>query len=220
MCSYYSGAPKSAYEGYGLEPPADFHQSFVVRISNTQPIITKNSPLQIKMAKWGLVPSWSKTEKVLFSTHNARSDNILKSRVFSTPFKKNHCLVLATAWYEYKDVGEKIKQRHVLKVNDRPYFSFAGIYDVWKDERGEDLFTYSIVTIEPSSKVHQVHDREVAVLKKEDEESWLNNDRTPEEYLNMLNEPYPDARLDVYQPQINQLKRDINGPELLEPLIK
>ena len=53
------------------------------------------------LLRWGLVPSWSKTEKAEFSTFNARSENVQKSPVFRTPFAKRRCLMPASSFFEW-----------------------------------------------------------------------------------------------------------------------
>jgi putative SOS response-associated peptidase YedK len=58
---------------------------------------------------------------------------------------------------------------------DNSIFSFAGLYDVWKDKtNGKEIHSYSIITTVPNTIVGKYHDRMPVILEKEDEDTWLN----------------------------------------------
>lgn len=69
-----------------------------------QPVIRLNPDTgerEIAMMKWGLVPYWSKTVKLRYSTINADADKLTSSPVWREPFKRRRCLVPAD-WYRQR----------------------------------------------------------------------------------------------------------------------
>jgi hypothetical protein len=55
-----------------------------------QPVIRLNSEIserEIVVMKWGLLPSWSKTIKLKYSTINATADKLTTSSVWKEPFQ-------------------------------------------------------------------------------------------------------------------------------------
>ncbi len=217
MCGRYSDPAAKAFEGYGLKLRMGYITSFNVSPGSFQPIIIKNSPLRIEYAKWGLIPSWSKDFKPSFTTFNARKEGLLESRVFKRPFLKQRCLVLAQAFYEWKTMEDGEKVRFVIKAKDRDYFSFAGFYDIWKDVESKEFYSYTLITGEPGPKVSKIHTREAVILKKDDEDKWLDKETSQDELMALL-KPYPDELTETYPAMINSIKRDMDSEELLKPL--
>ena len=69
-----------------------------------QPVIRLNAETgerEITMMKWGLVPYWSKTVNLKYSTINADADKLTTSGVWREPFRHRRCLVPADWFYEW-----------------------------------------------------------------------------------------------------------------------
>lgn len=217
MCGRYSEPDNKAYRDYGVELPANYERSYNVSPFSSQPILVKKSPLRIEMAIWGLIPSWSREFKPAFTTFNARKEGIMTSKVFKRPFLTQRCLTLASAFYEWRQIPDsKDKQRFVIKPRDREYFSFASFYDVWKDAEGKPFYSFTLVTTDPTESIAAIHNREAVILRKEDEEAWLNTETTVEELMDML-QPYPDNRIEAYPAAISSIKRGYDASDLLAP---
>lgn len=218
MCGRYADPASSSFEGYGVKLRPGYISSYNVSPGSVQPIIVKNSPLRIEYAKWGLIPSWSKDYTPSFTTFNARKEGLLTSKVFKKPFLIQRCLVLAQAFYEWKTMDDGEKVRFVIKAKDRSYFSFAGLYDIWKDAEEKEFYSYTIITGEPGGKVSHIHTREAVILHKNDEDTWLEK-YTPESVLTSLLVPYPDELTETYPAAISSIKRDMDSAELLAPKV-
>lgn len=62
-------------------------------------------------------------------------------------------------------------------MKDDSIFSFAGLYDIWKDKNsGKEIHSYSIITTVPNTIVGKYHDRMPVILEKKNEDVWLNPD--------------------------------------------
>ena len=57
--------------------------------TNFSPVIIKDKIRITKMMRWGLIPSWSKNDKISSKMINARVETILEKPVFSGLVKSN-----------------------------------------------------------------------------------------------------------------------------------
>lgn len=167
--------------------------------------------------KWGLVPHWSKEPRVKFSTINARVENVQQSPVFRDAFYKRRCLVPSMGFYEWRKNPDGTKTPFFIRLKSRPVFSFAGIWDNWKDAEGKELKTYSILTCEPNEVMKPIHARMPVILPREIEEQWATL-TTPISALLSLLKPYDPANMKAYQvlPLVNNPQND--DEVLIEPL--
>ena len=83
---------------------------------------------------------------------------------------------------------------------------------------GKRTESFTIVTTEPNELVRPVHNRMPMILRREDEEQWLDASRTPFVKAKSLLKPYPDELLDAHDvsPIVNSAKYD--GAECIEPV--
>jgi putative SOS response-associated peptidase YedK len=165
--------------------------------------------------QWGLIPSWSKEPRATFSPINARSETVTTSPVFRGPFKSRRCLVPASGFYEWQQTGQG-KQPFCIRLKGGELFAFAGLYDVWRDAEGNELYTYTILTTTPNALVAPIHNRMPVILRREDEDVWLDKQSDPAR-LRTLMTPYPTHLMETYP-----VSRAVNNPanegvELLEP---
>ena len=77
-------------------------------------------------------------------------------------------------------------------------FSFAGLWDEWKNPLGQTVRSYTILTTTPNKIVESFHDRMPVIIDKKDEETWLNSDSTEIELMSLL-KPYPAQNMDYYE---------------------
>ncbi len=123
----------------------------------------------------------------------------------------------ATGFYEW-DKKRKPSQPYYFQLKDESIFAFAGLYDVWRDPRdGTDVRSYTIITTQANDLVGQIHPRMPVILRREDEEDWLNPDITEPERLLPLLTPYPPDEMQAVRvsPAVNIPTRD--GASLIQP---
>jgi putative SOS response-associated peptidase YedK len=225
MCGAYGFSVTNAKEVYdrfeienileGLKP------RWNVRPGQLNPVITRQSPNQISRMFWGLIPHFAMDENYRYKTINAKSETVARLASFREPFRRKRCIVPATGFYE-PDKQHYAKPPfpwHYFQLKDQPLFGFAGIYDIWKDQRsGKKIFSYAIITTTPNALVGQIHDRMPVILQKEDEETWLNPDVTEPEHLLPLLKPYPADHMEEWQVGDAARNPRNDSPELIKPL--
>lgn len=167
------------------------------------------------IARWGLLPSWAKDEKIASSLINARAETVATKPAFRAAFKRHRCLIPADGFYEWeKTHAGKIPHRFTLTSGD--LFAFAGLRETWHSPKGETVHTCSVITTTANALVAPIHDRMPVILTPEREADWLNPVTTPEVLAGLLVSYDPEQMLDTrVSTQVN--KASLDFPELLNP---
>jgi putative SOS response-associated peptidase YedK len=170
---------------------------------------------QLTMARWGLIPSWTKELNTKYSTINARADTVDTKPTYRVPFKHHRCLIPADGFYEWKEEGG-IKRPHHIGMKDGRPFAMAGLWDVWKGPEG-DVLSCSIIVTEANPFMQQLHDRMPVILQPTDYEQWLDPDNQDTVRLKQLLIPATGDTLTEW-PVSRMLNNPRNeGPQCAEP---
>ena len=87
-------------------------------------------------------------------------------------FASGRCLIPADGFYEFTDPGDKNKKRKdkwLFTKAGEPWFCIAGIWRLDKDV-GE---AFTMLTMPPGPDIAPYHDRQIAILNREDWAAWL-----------------------------------------------
>lgn len=180
--------------------PGDIPPSYNIAPSQPIPVIPNDGENQLDFFLWGLIPSWTKPDKVgKYSLINARSETAGEKASFKNSFRRRRCLILADGFYEWrapKSGGSKIPYYFFL-TDHRP-FAFAGLWDVWISPEGDPLKSACILTTSPNQTVKAVHDRMPVILHPGDYQTWLDpREGKPEDFQGLM-KPFPDPLMDSY----------------------
>lgn len=101
-------------------------------------------------------------------------------------------------------------------MEDDSLFAMAGIWDSWKNETGEMINSFAIITTSPNELMENIHARMPVILSKNDEKKWLNEMDT--DSLQSLLKPFPAKEMTAYSISklVNYPKNDL--PEILKPV--
>ncbi len=167
--------------------------NFNVAPSHMMPVITNMDENHFKAMRWGLVPSWAKDMKVGYKMINARKETLLEKNSFKSAVQKRRCLVPADGFYEWqKSVSGK--QAYHISLIGQKLFAMAGLWDKWISPDGSEIYSYTVITLEPNSLIADIHDRMPAILTPEQEALWLSDDLSPQQLLDAIG-PYPDSEM-------------------------
>ncbi len=220
MCGRYNfSKAKKLQERYNTINAYDKDPEYNVAPSMVMPVIILR-PDGTKEAigmKWGLVPHWAKEPNVKFSTINARAETVSSSPVYKVPFARFRCLVPADGFFEWKKTTDnKIKIPYYIHLTHEDIFSFAGLYDIWKDAEGKEFPSFTIITTTPNKIMEPIHNRMPVVLKRDDEERWLDptEDQTRLHHL-LVPSPASDMAAYTVSTRVNSPKN--NSADILQP---
>ena len=156
-------------------------------------VVNDTGQRQIVTMRWGLIPSWAKDPSVASGMFNARSETASTKPAFADALRFRRCLIPADGFYEWQRTG-KTKQPYCFEVSEGQLFAFAGIWDRWKDAKGNSVETCSILATTPNALTSVVHDRMPAILEKDKYDLWLDPGMRDVAVLSEMLRPY-DPRL-------------------------
>ena len=183
-------------------------------IAPTQPVPTilpdsENGKRQLKMLRWGLIPSWAKDMKMGARLINARAETIAEKPAFRSAFKRRRCLVLADGFYEWQQQDGK-KQPFYFQLQDGKPFAFAGLWERWEKGEGEPIESCTIVTTEANELMRPIHARMPVILEPQNYDRWLDPELQKTEMLQSLLQPYQSEEMTFYpvSTKVNNAKVD------------
>ncbi|MFA4132608.1 MULTISPECIES: SOS response-associated peptidase [unclassified Brevibacillus] len=180
-------------------------------------IISDQGKRRIGQLKWGLVPFWSKDEKVGYKMINAKSETLREKPAFKNLFARKRCIIPADGFYEWKKVGKEKRPMRIMMKTGEP-FAFAGLYDTWTSPEGDKLHSCTIITTKPNEVVADIHDRMPVILNEQDEAIWLDREKFDADLLQSLLVPYDHEEMKAYPvpAMVGSPKNDI--PECIEEI--
>jgi putative SOS response-associated peptidase YedK len=124
------------------------------------------------MARWGLVPSWSRDLSLGAGMINAPAETLEAKAAYRTAFQTQRCLVPTSGYYEWQTRGAK-NQPHKIALRNGALLAFAGLWETWAPEIGEPVETFTIITTQANKLVSEVHDRMPVIIAPADFQRWL-----------------------------------------------
>ena len=185
---------------------------------------TDDKPVrQLRVLRWGLVPSWAKDPGIGSRLINARMETAPDKPAFRKAFAQRRCLLPADGYFEW--YGEKgHKQPFFIRPRDGGVLAMAGLYELWRDrDRADDdpqrwLWTAVVLTTEAPDDLGRIHDRMPLLVERDRWADWLDPTRSDAEGLRELLVPAAPGRLEAYPVSTEVSNVRNNGPQLLDPL--
>jgi putative SOS response-associated peptidase YedK len=194
--------------------PQGLKPRFNIAPSQDIAVILNESPQELSLVRWGLIPHWAKAEKTKYSMINAKAETVTEKPAYRGPIKNKRCLVIADTFYEWKKINGT-KQPYRIMMKDGGLFALAGIWDTWKND-GKELKTCSIITTDANQLMKSLHDRMPVILPPEMEEKWL-SDLGMDEVKAML-VPYNTTPMEAYEISTLVNSPTNDTPELIRPI--
>jgi putative SOS response-associated peptidase YedK len=200
---------------YNVAPTKDVHVVRQKKERDAEGAPTGGTHRELRVVRWGLVPSWAKDPSVGNRLLNARAESLTDKPAFRTAARSRRCLVPADGWFEWaKRLDSPTKQPYFVTPQDGSVLAFAGLWEVWG--RGDDrLYTCTVVTAPAVGALTEIHPRMPLVLPRERWSAWLD---PAQEDVEALIEPTPPELVEALELRpvstaVNNVAH--NGPELL-----
>ncbi|AVB19407.1 SOS response-associated peptidase [Pseudomonas avellanae] len=157
MCSHYEAPPPYLVaEAFGLAP---FEQSRLdLWPGYIGPYLRspdgraedEESPaaMEVLTGSFGLIPSWSKDNKIARRTYNARSETAAEKPSFRHAWRHaQHCIIPAVAIYEPDWRSGKAIATRIARA-DGELLGIAGLWEQWRDPATDQiLHSYTMLTV-------------------------------------------------------------------------
>lgn len=189
----------------------------------------KDEERQLRVVRWGLVPSWAKERAIGPRMINARLETLAEKPAFRKALAVRRCLVPADGYYEWYPTeeldakGKARKQPFFIRPTDGGVLPMAGLYELWRDPAKADdapdrwLWTCTVITTEATDELGMIHDRMPLMVERDRWDEWLDPAREGAALLDLL-EPAAPGRLTAYPVSTAVGNVRNNGPELVAPL--
>jgi len=180
---------------------------------------------EIDIAKWGLIPSWSKDSLRASNAINARSESIAEKPSFRDAFRQRRCIIPVSGYYEWAtELGPyPPKQPFYIHNKNDSLLAIAGLYEYWFDpQTKKEVTTAAIITREATGPLATIHHRMPVFLTPDRWGKWIGNERVREnevgQYLGLLDSPDPTAGLDFYPVSTEVNSASHHGADLIAPI--
>ncbi|NJP42391.1 SOS response-associated peptidase [Actinacidiphila epipremni] len=230
---------------YNVAPTKD------VYVVLDRPVKDSGSPdpvRQLRVLRWGLVPSWAKSPDVAFKMINARAETAAEKPSYRRALASRRCLIPADGYYEWmtdaaeRELEEKgrrkrsRKQPYFVTPADGSVFAMAGLYEFWRDRTLPDdhprawWTTCTVMTTAAETTalagydghgpraLADIHPRMPLMMPRDRWDAWLDPATTDTDAVQHLLEPPPPGLLRAYPVGTAVSNVANNGPELLTEL--
>ncbi|WP_261555830.1 SOS response-associated peptidase [Frankia tisae] len=207
-------------------------ESYNVAPTSTMPIVVAQPPAAggepaptgrvLRLATWGLVPSWAKDRTIGTKMINARAETAATKPAFRAAFAARRCLVPATGFYEWFHPGGGSRRGQPFYIYPAGHpetggiFAFAGLYEVWR--KGDTpLVTFTILTTGAAEGLAFLHDRSPVILPASAWDRWIDPAADPAGLAPLLR-PAPGGVLAAHPVGAAVGNVRNKGPHLIDPV--
>jgi putative SOS response-associated peptidase YedK len=185
---------------------------------------------ELKLMRWGLIPSWAKDENTGNALINARIETLTTRAAFKQAYQQRRCLVPADSFYEWQEREGKRQPFRVMLKSGEP-FCFAGLWGRWirpptSEQPDTDLpeappsqtvESFTIITTQANAVMAPLHDGMPVMIRPEHYRWWLEHKPGNDLYQSALNSPL-EVPLKIYPVSnlVNSVKTD--DPRCIEPV--
>jgi len=141
-----------------IENVEETKQVNIAPTNNVLSITSEEDSYHLKEMNWGIQFNKEKKSPLIF---NSRIETIKDKKFWTNLFYKNRCLIPATAFYEWKEIG-KVKIPHRISLKNDELFFLPSIFVMIDTEPKA-----SIITTSPNGFMKNVHRRMPVILKKD-----------------------------------------------------
>ena len=214
-----------ATESQPVEPDFNIAPTKPVRAVVTRVPRGEQQPVrQLRVARWGLVPSWAKDASIGNRMFNARAESVSDKSAFRRAFEKRRCLLPADGWFEWQrevdGAGKPFKQPYYMTPPDGHSLALAGLYEFWRPQGADEdvpmLLSVTVLTVQSRGELAEIHDRMPLVIERPHWQRWLDPAQSGPVRLIAPHDEVTAEHLELRP--VSQLVNSVdnNSPELLE----
>ena len=172
--------------------------------------------------QWGLVAPFGEADVKAFrkkyNTLNAKSESVLRSRMYQSAARERRCLVLADGFFEPHHQAGGV-QPYYCYLPQQALFCFAGIYT----QMASGAYTVSILTMAANpffAEIHNTKKRMPLVLDPSKQGAWLDPNLSDADIQELINNGFIQQDFKAHAVSSDLYKRqiDTNTPRILEPI--
>lgn len=187
MCTNFTPTKKVQWvkETLGVDLPTNFPEESYPGFA--APLVVKSHQtgrVACGLARFGLIPSWAKDDKISRHTYNARSETAAEKPSYRASWRhRQYGLVLVDNFYEPSYESGRAVRWKIEQVSGEP-FGIACLWDRWTDPAtGEMVVSFTMLTVNADDhpvmrQFHKPGDekRTPVIIAPELHANWLSAD--------------------------------------------
>jgi putative SOS response-associated peptidase YedK len=211
-------SPSQLAERFSVDVPDFYHPHYNAAPTQLLPVITSSDARGLSVFYWGTSPEWSKNKMPSEKSINIRMEHFEEKPALKRALMKTRCIIPADGFYAWKKVGKKTSIPYRVVPIHGEAFAFAGLWEEFEDTEGNEIQTFSMITIPSSNTIGAVSERMPFILNKENESDWLAPQTDESRILTILTEETKSV-LNFYpvSPVISNTTRDLASMILPTP---
>lgn len=168
---------------------------------------------EIRLLKWGLIPSWAKNTSIGYKMINARAETVAEKPSFKAAMRRRRCLIPAQGFYEWHEENGHRQPWFITSRTPEDILALAGIWEHYESPEGEIIESVAIITCQANELVSQMHDRMPVIVAPQDDARWLDPKLgDPTEVADILaSRPWPDMQAYRVSTRVNSPKNEDAG---------
>jgi putative SOS response-associated peptidase YedK len=184
VCTNFTPTKHSQWvkEKLGVDLPLDYPDESYPGFA--APVVVKSHQtdrVAFGLARFGLIPSWAKDDKISRHTYNARSETVAEKPSYRTAWRQRQFgLVLCDNFYEPNYESGRAVRWKIERADHEP-FGIACLWDRWKEpESGQLVVSFSMLTVNADehpvmNRFHKPGDekRTPVIISPELHQRWL-----------------------------------------------
>jgi putative SOS response-associated peptidase YedK len=203
---------------FDLEPLTELEPRYNIAPTQRLPIvrIDRDGDRRWSTARWGLIPSWAKDEKIGSRLINARAETAADKPSFRSAYKHRRCLVPTDGFFEWAQTPGG-KRPHLIRFRDRRPFAFAGLWEVWRPDDDDAIESYTILTTDANDLIGELHHRMPVIVPPDRFDAWIGLGPLGADAAETMLLPFPPGDMEIVpvSTRVNSPRND--DPECLEP---
>jgi putative SOS response-associated peptidase YedK len=203
-------------ERFSVDVPDFYQVRYNASPTQLLPVLTSATPEGLSLFYWGTSPEWAKNKNLSEKLINFRAEQFAEKPTLRKAMQSHRCLVPADGFYGWKKVGKKtsIPYRFVSKTNE--LFAFPALWEEFEDTEGNQIQTFTIITLPSDDLVNSIQDRMPVILSGKNEKEWLDKNASEESLLAILSASNTTG-LNYYPVSPRISEKGIDVPSLIIP---
>jgi len=183
----------------GLKSEVEVTPRYNIAPSQNILSVLNTKSTSIQYIKWGLIPFWSKDEKIGSKLINARIETLQEKPSFRYSLKSKRCIIFADGFYEWDKNSSNKKLPYFISLKSQEPFAFAGLWDSWKNSDDIVIQSGTIITTKANELMNGIHSRMPVILQNDMILEWLSNEKFDMKLIEKLMEPYSSDKMEMHR---------------------
>lgn len=229
MCGRYASPDKEAIVGRWPKIHCNgggaWKSSANVAPTATVPLVVpaRDGGLDLRAARWGLVPAWWTKAAPPSLTFNARAEDAAQKPTWRDALRTARGLMPARGWYEWHRTrsaldaaGREVKQPYFFHCPGEPVIAFAALWALWNRPGADPVLSCALLSRPAAPNLSAIHPRMPMALKPDQFARWLDPAASPDALQALLADVRQDVQAHPVSTRVNDARNDV--PDLMNPI--